>query len=450
MRQGLAGGERRRLMRRLGIRADPQRRTVDEAAIIDLLLTLGWVAEVKRGDRASAEDQARRTLDRLVGLGLQFEQSALGQRCFDPAEVANFAESLSLERLDPFWSDRCVPMSREFVWAAHGRPPTAEAPPSPTALPPRRFTVCFRRRFNLDGRVPGTRIRLRLPLPIEDETLGDVELRLDPSPQGDVDFTVAEARLEAQVTIPASLTVELGFEVSFTASPTGHSQAPASLDPQSAALYTRPNEDFIRLSDPVRQLAAEIAGSQTDTWTQLERFWNFIFDRLTFGIINYDEIDLARPTEWIVRNGWCDCQLASALMVAFCRARDIPSRMIGGYVLDPGAPYHHYHYWLEAWIPGRGWTPFDTLSWLMSGGGRDRHWRDYYLGQVDYRMKTERLPRLFSGAGAIRLPRAWYRLSKLNGQGLDLDFRARDTGALIYRDHIAITGADPLLSDGTA
>ncbi|HZC16142.1 MAG TPA: hypothetical protein VE309_05225, partial [Caulobacteraceae bacterium] len=84
--------------------------------------------------------------------------------------------------------------------------------------------------------------------------------------------------------------------------------------------------------------------------------------------------------------------------------------------------------------------PVDMLSWYFSEGGRDRRWRDYYLGQIDYRMKTERLPRLFNGPGAIRFPAGWYRLSNIRDGGLEFGFYARDGGQLIYRDHVAILG----------
>jgi hypothetical protein len=104
--------------------------------------------------------------------------------------------------------------------------------------------------------------------------------------------------------------------------------------------------------------------------------------------------------------------------------------------MDVETPYDHY--WVEAWIDGRGWTPVDTLSWYFSHGGRDPTWRDYYLGQIDYRMKTECLPHLFNGPGSIRFPAAWNRLLRLSDEGLECSFHAADTGALIYRDQVAV------------
>jgi len=424
----------------LGIRPGARRGAASQEAVVELLLIAGWVAEVGAGDRVAAERQARQTLDHLVESGLGFHRAASGERFFDPAEVTNFAAWLSLEKGDRFWFDRCVPRSRWFVWAAHGLAPTTEAcPPPPTALPPRRFTVGFQRLFNLNGREPGEAVRLRLPRPIEDRALSGLEVR--PTPGSGARFTQAEGRLDARVEVPPGLEVELGFEAAFTAHPSGGESDAASLDATNLALYTRPRDGMIKVDQTVRNLAADLAGAERDPWSQVKRFWDFGFDRLRHGVIHYDEIDLAQPTGWALENGWCDCQLGSGLLAALCRARGIPARLVGGYVMDADTPYQHY--WAEAWIEGRGWLPLDLyMSWYFSKGGRDPAWRDYYFGRLDYRMKTEILPHLFNGPGQLRFPPAWHQLSRLRDEGLEMSFHDSESGALIHRDRVAIIGGD--------
>ncbi len=433
-----AGGRSRPAPR--GLRPDFRRGAASEGEIIALLLTQGWIAEVKAGHAARAEHEARATLDRFVVRGLGFQRSASGERRFDPAEVTNFAAWLSLEEGDPHWAERCVPTCRRFVWGEHGLPPGAAAcAPPPTALGPRRFRVRFRRLFDLQGLAAGTPVRLRLPIPIEDTALGDLEVTILPTPGLEVDYARAEARLDARLKAPASGKVELGFEAAFTARPSGGAANPAPLDAEAFALYTRPKEGLIAVSEALRRLAADIAGDARDPWTQVERFWDFLFDRLMHGVVNYDEVDAARPNDWTLETGWTDCQMEAALLAALCRARGIPARLISGYVLDDDTPYHHY--WAEAWIAGRGWLPLDLfMSWHFANGGREPQWRDYYRGRLDYRMKTECLPRLFNGTGAIRLPPACHRLSSLRDEGMDLAFYDTETGALVYREQVAILG----------
>jgi len=422
----------------LGIRPGSRRGAASEDAIVELLLIAGWVAEVRSGDQAAAQLQARRTLDHLVARGLGFQRDASGERRFDPAEATNFAAWLSLETDDRFWSDRCVPRSRSFVWAAHGLTPRPDAcAPPPTALEPRRFRVRFERLFNLRDRQVGEVVRLRLPGPIEDQALSG--LQMWPAPQSGARFTEAKGRLDARIQVPPGLQIELGFETAFTAHPSGGEAD--GLNASDAALYTRPQDGMIKVDQTVRNLAADLAGAERDPWSQVKRFWDFGFERLRHGVLHNDEIDLARPVGWALENGWCDCQLGSGLLAALCRACGIPARLVGGYVMDADTPYQHY--WAEVWIEGRGWLPLDLyMSWYFSNGGRDVTWKDYYFGRLDYRMKTEVLPHLFNGPGQLRFPPAWHQLSRLRDEGLEMSFHDSTSGALIHRDRVAIVGGD--------
>jgi hypothetical protein len=158
-------------------------------------------------------------------------------------------------------------------------------------------------------------------------------------------------------------------------------------------------------------------------------------------VINYEELDAANPWTWVLEHGWCDCQLGSAFLATLCRAAGIPARMLSGYALDEESPY--FHYWSEAWVAGRGWMPLDTISWWLSRGGRDPVWADYMLGEVDYRMTTERLPRLFNGAGAVRFPEATMRLARICDGGLEQSYIDADTRKLVYADQITILDSRP-------
>jgi hypothetical protein len=424
----------------LGIRTDSRRGAASEDAIVEFLL-IAWVTEIRSGDRIAAKRQARQTLDRLVQEGLGFHRAATGVRFFDPAEVINFAAWLSLETGDRFWLDRWTPSARRHVWTAHGLAPrTHDCPPPPTALPPRRFTVRFERLFNLRGCRPGETVRLRLPRPIEDRALSALEVR----PLFDGRFSAAPGRLDARIEVPPALEVELGFEADFTAYPSGGEADTTPLGAADRALYTRPHDGMIKVDEAVQRLAADLAGAERDPWSQVERFWDFGFERLRYGVVHYDEIDLARPAPWALENIWCDCQLGSGLLAALCRARGIPARLVAGYLMDADTPDRHY--WAEAWIEERGWQPLDlSSSWSYSRGGRDPAWRNYYFGQLDYRMKTEVLPHLFNGPGQLRFPPAWHQLSRLCDQGMEMSFHDSTNGALIHSDRVAIADSAGLL-----
>jgi hypothetical protein len=101
------------------------------------------------------------------------------------------------------------------------------------------------------------------------------------------------------------------------------------------------------------------------------------------------------------------------------------------YRLAPG-----FHYWAEAWIEGRGWTPFDFLNWDLSKAGSDLQWRGSFVGAVDYRLVTQCFPLVCTGPMSVRFPPAWHLTNKAFSNGLEIRFAELD-GKLIYSDRIS-------------
>jgi transglutaminase-like putative cysteine protease len=415
------------------------RRTIDEAAVVELFMLLGWPFELRAGRRVQAEREARAALERLIGLGLPHARSAAGGRLFDPTEAVNVLRWAGRSGLEPTLGEHNAPTARRLALEVPGGAGEA-APSSPARLGPQRYAVTITRSFNLEDRRPGERVRLRLPAPIEDAALSG--LRIEPLPPGDVavETIAAPARLDMVTAVPAGGEVTVGLRATFTARPSAPSGGEARLDPAEAALYTRPSEGMIRVSDRVRALAAALAGDETEPWALLRRFWSFMLDELAFGAVHYDRLGRDAPLDRVLDEGWCDCVVGSALMVALCRARGVPARLVTGYLLYEAAP--GFHTWLEAWIEGTGWAPFDLACWDLSLGA-DPAWRDYYFGQLDHRMVVERPPRLFGGGGSVRLPAGWRLLGAVRGAGSDFDFRRLDDGALIYREHVEVRRLGP-------
>jgi hypothetical protein len=236
------------------------------------------------------------------------------------------------------------------------------------------------------------------------------------------------------VAAPASGRARVGYRADFVALPAAARVSSTPLSPADRDLYTRPNEGLIQVTPRVRAVAEELAGDERDDWAAVRRIWRELPARVTSGALHYDQLGRA-PLDWVLDNGWIDCQLGSALIAGLCRARGIPARLASGYLLYPHVPTQHY--WLEIWTPDRGWSPLDRYSWSMSAG-QDGNWRDYLLGGVDYRMKTELLPRLFNGGGAARLPPSWRQLMRLTSGGVETSYQDAWTGALVYRDSVVL------------
>lgn len=403
-----------------------------------MLLLHGWAFEVRAGgaSRALAEREVRAALDELVAMGLPHGKSDAGTRLFDPVETSNFLRWAGLRLGQRTLADRCVPNARRMVSEAHGEGGGRGPPPALEALRPQRYAVTIRRTFNLEDRTPGERVRLRLPAPLEDASFDDVQVNFL-APEGvDVATTTAPARLDALLSVPPERRVTIGVEVVFTARAVIPATSEAVLDPADAALYTRPSEGLIKVSERLRRLADELAGGERDVWAVMRRFWRFMLEDLACGSIHYDQLDPKCPVDGVLDSGWYDCKVGSALLVSLCRARGIPARMISGYLLQLAAP--DFHTWLEVWIDGHGWVPFDLFCWDLSPAGRDEAWRDYFFGRIDHRLVVECLPHLFNGTGAVRLPDAWHRLIAADGPGTAAEFRALATGALVYREYVGV------------
>ncbi len=414
-------------------------RTIEEARVTGLLLLHGWAYEVRSGGRAQAERQVRAALDRFVALGLPYRKSANGERLFDPVEAVNFLRWACVQHGDHTLTDHCLPTAHRLVLEAQGNG-TRHPPPSPESLGAQRYCVRILRMFNLENRPAQEQLRLRLPRAIEGPELDDVETTFLPPAGLEVDVVSAPARLDALIRCPVQKETTIGLTATFTARPFAPAGTGAILDRAEVELYTRPSEGLIRVSNRIRTLASALTRGQGSTWMMLRQFWNFMLDELSCGAVHYDQLAPEQPLDWVLDHGWYDCQLGSALLCALCRARGIPARLVSGYFLHPAAPASHS--WSEVWCDATGWTPFDLFCWDLSLGGRDADWRDYYFGHLDHRLIVERPPLLFNGTGSVRLPPAWHRLVAPEGPGSAIEFRALDTGALVYREYVEIKRAD--------
>ncbi len=338
---------------------------------------------------------------------------------FDPAEMINRMVAAGLAGKLAFWRSRYVATGRRLLLGNGGTPDLA-------ALPPRRFTVEIHRRFDLTGM--GPRARLRLPLPLAGPALDG--LTVEPLlPDGIARHRIVPGRLEA-IMSDATGEIMVGARLSFTAR-AGVPQAPdpAAGDPR----WLAPSEGPIQVTARVRALAERLAAGTAPSQA-LRAIYDHLLDGFTCGVVPYDR--LAGPaTDWVLRTGWYDCRLGAALLVALARARGIPARLVGGYLLWR-VPTEHY--WAEAHLPGRGWTPYDLLGWDLSAGGTDADWRGVLAGAVDYRMRTQLLPDIFTGAPGGRRAPAWHRLVRATATGTETRFVSVADGRLLYAEEVSV------------
>jgi transglutaminase-like putative cysteine protease len=405
------------------------RRTVPAADIEELLRLCGWALAPVSDGAAAAHD----ALAGLIANGLPFAETAAGRR-YDPAEVVNFIKQAQGGAGD-LWQ-RYVGTGRALLAESIGL--ADKAAPDFAALPPLRFEVEIRRSFDLSGVGTDGRLRLRLPLPVASARLR--LLSVTPILPEGVQHVAAPGRIEVRMRHPGTARIDLAVRMLFVADPAGPDTA-GTTEPIWLARDAGP----IPVTAAVQALASDVAGSIGDPLDAVLALHDYLIDGFRCGVMPYDRLPAASVGEWILDCGWYDCRLAAALLVALCRARGIPARLVGGYLLWR-VPTEHY--WAEVVIDGV-WRPFDMLGWDLSAGGTDAAWRRTFAGATDYRLTTQILPDIFTGAPGIPLPTSWHRLTSLTEGGAETRLITVPDGRVVLAEEV-IVRADPSEEEGEA
>jgi hypothetical protein len=424
----------------LGIRTHPRHRVAEEARVVAMIALNGWAADIRDGREAHALLEAAVALDRWVSLGLGFERDSRGGRRFDIAEVVNFAKGLAPLRGDTT-AERFVRQQRALALGHFSAGTLSDPPPSPELLPPAQFEVTLVRELASANASDGGSQFLRLPMPIEGPALRDVLFDLLPPPGVEPDVALNPGHLDIRIRTAAAVDVRCGVRWSFVCDPASATQASHPLDGHERDRWTMPDEGLVKVSDRVRALAVEIAGEEKDAGNLVQRFFDHAIDCLWSGVLHYDEFDVDEPIDRLLDGGWGDSRMGAALVVALCRARGIPARLVAGFALDPACPSERS--WLEAWIDGRGWTSWDVLASDLSANGRDTAWRAYCAGRVGYRMKTRILPDGAALMPGVLLPPAWYTMTRASGDGVEIATFDVATGEVLCTDRLVVRRTDP-------
>jgi hypothetical protein len=177
-----------------------------------------------------------------------------------------------------------------------------------------------------------------------------------------------------------------------------------------------------------------LAAGTSDLGQMARALYDHLIAGFRCGVAPYDRLPPANAGDWVLATGWYDCRLAAALFVALCRARGIPARLLGGYLLWR-VPTEHF--WAEAAIDGN-WVPFDFLGWDLSAGGADPDWAKVFAGATDYRLTTQRHPDIFTGAPGVALPTTWHRLIRLTGAGAETRLVSVADGRAALTEEVAV------------
>lgn len=102
----------------------------------------------------------------------------------------------------------------------------------------------------------------------------------------------------------------------------------------------------------IRKIANEL--KHEDEIETVKNAFSFVVDHLDYHVFKKQ----SRSAKKALSERKGDCTEYSELMIALCRANNIPARIVSGYTLHPRKTLS-YHNWVEVYLSKNGWTPFD-------------------------------------------------------------------------------------------
>ena len=139
-------------------------------------------------------------------------------------------------------------------------------------------------------------------------------------------------------------------------------------------------------TEPMRQLAWEIAGYETNPLLKAKKFYDWVSDHIQYSFApEYSTI--RNLGERCLSRRYGDCGMEALVFITLCRVAGIPARWQSGWTIFPGA--EDIHDWCEIHLDPYGWVPVDPYMGIYAkqcatGLQPDerRQLRDFYFGGV--------------------------------------------------------------------
>ncbi|MFT3859558.1 MAG: transglutaminase family protein [Aquabacterium sp.] len=207
------------------------------------------------------------------------------------------------------------------------------------------------------------------------------DLKVDPPPQ-DIRLIMDAYSNSVAIVTPAPTAQELTFTATFTVEHTGSRALDLPIDPraQSYPFHYEP-EDRVALQhylqpfyagkqDKLLEWANQFidAGGGTDSRELLVRMNQTIRDTMRYQ--SRDEEGVQTPEETLTL-GQGSCRDFATLMIEAVRQLGYAARFVSGYIysanLEDASSAGATHAWLQVYLPGSGWIPFDPTNNLIGG-----------------------------------------------------------------------------------
>lgn len=138
----------------------------------------------------------------------------------------------------------------------------------------------------------------------------------------------------------------------------------------------------IVFSNRIRQLTAQVVGSETDPFKKVQRIYRWIDANIPWcSALEYSTLD--NIPEYVLTNRHGDCGMQTLLFMTMARCAGIPCKWQSGWMLHPVEV--NLHDWCEVYYEGHGWVPLDQS--FEQQESTDPDIRNYYMSGIDgYRL----------------------------------------------------------------
>jgi transglutaminase-like putative cysteine protease len=161
----------------------------------------------------------------------------------------------------------------------------------------------------------------------------------------------------------------------------------ADLSDPALAKFTA-EAPHVVFTEPIKKLARDIIGSETNPMLQAKAFYDWIDSNVLYSFAR-EYSTLTNISDYCLSHRYGDCGQEALLFITLCRSQGIPARWQTGWDIFPG--FKDIHDWTEIYLAPYGWVPVDPWAGLYATryataltGKERRELHDFYFGGLDY------------------------------------------------------------------
>jgi len=156
-----------------------------------------------------------------------------------------------------------------------------------------------------------------------------------------------------------------------------------------------PGPEYLQLpadSAVIAAAAEKAAGDETGAGETAARIMRYLETGYAYSLNPPRDRTLSPIDDFLTKSRSGFCEHFATAMTLMLRARSIPARVVSGFAGGEWNGYGRYllvrerdaHTWVEAYLPGEGWTAFDPTPESARGGGGGTAQSATIAGALDY------------------------------------------------------------------